>query len=92
VAVLSFQSFVSRQLSLRDVAGGLGLNALIHLLAMHGYLCWCTKAEAHLAAFYAEHPDGHFVANLHGLPWTSGQNEHGASLDLILQRLSGAAR
>ena len=55
----------------------------IHLLAMDGYVRWRAEAEPYLPAFYAEHCNGHFVTNLHGLPWTSGQNEHGASLDLI---------
>jgi hypothetical protein len=46
-------------------------------LAVHGYAYGRREAETHLAAFYAEHSDGHLIANLHGLAWTSAENEHG---------------
>jgi hypothetical protein len=46
---------------LRDVS--LGLQALVDLLAMHGYALRGGEAEAHLIASYAEHSHRDFVTD-----------------------------
>src|ERR1700750_2618391 len=53
-----------RRFVFRDARGCLGLNAFVHLFAMHGDVRRRREAEAHLAAFHTEHSDGHLIANL----------------------------
>jgi hypothetical protein len=60
-----------------SLCGTIGLEAQINLFAVHGYVTGCREAEADLVPFHPEHSDGHVVADLYGLTYTSAQNEHG---------------
>jgi len=42
---------------------GVGLNALVDLFAIHGYLSGGREAETNLGALYSEHGEGYLVAD-----------------------------
>jgi hypothetical protein len=55
---------------------------------MHSYILRRFEAEADLNASYSEHFDGYLVADLHGLTWTSAQNEHWLNLPDSIKRIA----
>jgi len=58
-------------------SGSIGLETSVNLFAVHGHILWGCDAESDLGASYRQHGDGHLVADLHGLTYTSAQDEHG---------------